>query len=213
MALPVNITDPSGLNGASVVDGALVVTGVLRATSQAEAQRVKVLTGLLSTPGGVTAMAVDGSTTPVEFSLNATSDTVLRILEMRLVFHATTMDIIGVESRRFGPATAAKTPLPNGLELRVTQEGVTTQLFLTPVKVIGEFYRYSGSASGGISSGIVSDKDAVDAGIDLLVVQIVMPTSLALYPGTIDNITLIVNDDLTSLDLFETQFYGTVEPQ
>jgi hypothetical protein len=151
---------------------------------------------------GSFAMNVNGSVSPVEFVLEPGIDLVL-INEVRLVFHSTNMNIESNESRRFGAATAPNTPLPNGIEFVVVQAGVQTNPLLEPVTVIGDFIRYADT------DGIINNVDAIAAGTDLLMVVVTTNIPIALLPFTGDKLSITINDDLTSLALFETQVSGT----
>lgn len=209
MPITAAIVDPNGLGTAEVRGGALCVTVKTTAPTESEAAIEKNLTGLLTTAAGVTDFSVDGSSASVEFLLaadNSPAQTLRTIESVRLVFHSTNMQLTGNEARRFGPVTSPG--LPNGLKLTVCQRGVESEMFLTPVKVIGDFYRYAGGPTVGINTAIVNDINAISSGVDLLMVLVVLSAPVALFPGTTDSIKLLVQDDLTGIDLAQVQYYG-----
>ncbi len=210
MSLPVAIVDNSTDDAAEVRAGALLTTTKATAPTRAEAQAVKAYTALMVDPAGSSDLTIDGSAVPVSFKAAAAAGELVTIDSVRLVFHSTNMKIDGNESRRFGPISAPG--LANGLNLTVQQNGTTTEVFLAPVTVLGDFYRYAGGASVGVNSGVVNDVDAISAGVDFLMVLVVLPASVKLYPGTPDNVRVTVSDDLTGIALFEVQVYGTKEP-
>lgn len=212
MPVTTTISDPTSHKPAEVRDGALVVTERRTAPTAAEIKAVQLFTALLTTDAGATGMNVDGSSTAEEYHIRANSnddDTIISIKSIRLVFHSENMIITNTQSRRFGPVTAPG--LTNGLKLTVAQAGVETEMFLSPVKVIGDFYRYAGGGIVGINSAIVSDSAAITSAIDFLMILLIFPVPVVLFPGTLDSITMLIQDDLTGITLFETQAYGSQE--
>ena len=212
--LPVELKDAEGSGrGVRVTSEGHVVTTdwqdvAARDAKASEVSRIRQTTGLLTTAAGSSDMTVDGSSTAVEFTLGASSTDLCRISEFRMVFHDSQMVITSNESRRFGSA-ASSPGLTNGLTLNVEQAGITANLFANPVVAIGNFYRYARSWGG---SGIVNDAAAISASVDYLGVTLYLPFApIVLFPGSQDRIVLTVQDDLTSLTLFEVQYYGTVE--
>lgn len=207
MAVPSIIVGEDG-TPVEVRDGALVTTPIHTRHTQEQAQRVKVYTSRMANAGSVD-MAVDGSGTPVEFEITAAQSEMVTIQSVRFVFHSTNMKVDGNESRRFGPIAAPG--LTNGLLFQTVQNGTTSDIFLDPVTVLGDFYRYAGGEVVGVNTSIVNDVDAISAGVDFFMVAISLPIPVSLYPGTEDRLRVTVRDDLTGITKFEVQNYGTTE--
>jgi len=211
VAIPSIITADG--ESADVRDNALVVTvkgTTLANMPRSEAERVKLFTALLKTAAGSADLTVDGSSTPVHFDLNAHATDMRTITEVRLVLHSTNMDLDSAQqSRRFGPVTSPG--LPNGLQLLAIQNGTETDAFLTPVQIIGHFWRTAGGPNMPAGAAITNVTDAIASGTDFLMVQMIPSVPIVLYPGSTDKIRLTVQDDLTGLVLFEVQAYGTRE--
>lgn len=205
MALPVTIED----GPVEVRDRALVVTQVHTTHTREQAQRVRVFTSRLADSAGSVDMAIDGSGAPVNFDIDAEQDDLIIVSSVRFVFHSTNMKIDGNESRRFGPVAAPG--LTNGLVFRAIQNGTTSEIFLDPVKVLGDFYRYSGGDIVGANTAFVNDVDGISAGVDFFMITVVLPHPVSLYPGTEDRLRVVVQDDLSGIALFEVQTYGTRE--
>lgn len=166
-------------------------------------QAVRTYIGLLTDSSGSSDMAVDGSSTAVEFKASASTTEIRWISELRLVFNSTSMNIDNIESRRFGAAAAAP-GLTNGLLLQSCQGGVCIDIFVSPVQTIADFERYVSTAS----RGIVCRVDAVAAGTDFFMATIAFQEPVGLYPRTDDYISITVQDDLSAIDLFESQVAG-----
>jgi len=170
---------------------------------KADVQNRRAFTALLADSSGSTDLTVDGSSTAVEFTVGSSPTEIRWINEVRLIFHDSQMNITNAESRRFGSA-AASPGLPNGLLLQSCQDGDCADLFLSGVQSIGDFQRYAALPS----RGIVSDVGAITSSIDFLMIAVCLPVPLGLYPGTIDDLTVTVQDDLSNLTLFEVQASG-----
>jgi len=177
--------------------------------SISELTRNKVLTELFSDSSGSTDLNVDGSAVTQIFSIDSEVGKIKYICSLRLIFNDTFMKIDNSESRRFGSA-ATSPGLTNGLTLTVSQGGIITEVFTSPVKAIGDFYRYAGG-QGTPSAGIVNDEGSIGPNIDFLMAAIEFPKPVVLPAGVIDNISIKVQDDLTSIDLFEVIASGFQE--
>jgi hypothetical protein len=171
------------------------------------AQQLKLFSGAIINSAGSSDLTVNGSVTNQVFECAAQEKKVISIHETRLLFHDEQLNIETAEARRFGSAAAAP-GLNIGLKLQAIQSGITTELFINPVQVIGEFYNY---AAGGLNTAIINDKDAVANGVDILLVIIKFVVPVVLMPGTQDAIRVVVSDDLTAVNKFEVYCYGTQE--
>jgi len=210
MSLPVNLRGhASGQTAEVLSNSAVCVTQVVTPASDvraSNAQQRKLLVTKFADDAGATGMDVDGSSTAVPYRVKAEDDRIRTLLEVRIIHHATNMNLASNESRRFGPTAAPG--LTNGLDFTASQTGVMTSIFADPVQVIGDYYRY---ASG--PNAIVNDVDAIAASTDFLMVTIPFHVPVVLMPGSNDCIDITVQDDLTAAGfvLIEALAYGYQE--
>jgi hypothetical protein len=146
-------------------------------------------------------MNVDGSTTPQEFSIVPESGYAKMIGQIRLLIHASQLDISGVQGQQFG--ASHPNGLTNGLQLYYSYNTVQSDIFLDPVKILTDFYWYVNE--------IQSDIRAVDSQTDLLIIQINMCTPIMLLSGESDELSILISDDLTGLTRFEAMVLGVKE--
>jgi hypothetical protein len=171
-----------------------------------ELTQLKLLSGQLVNSGSSPNANVSASADNLrEFFVEADTTNLLSINQVRFAFEGSQLDITTAESRRFGAAAAAP-GLSNGLKFIADQGGVETEIFVSPVKKIGDFYLY---ASSRYNNEIITDKDAISAGTDFLQITLEFLAPINLVPGTQDKLKLVVQDDLSSIDSFTIQYYGT----
>jgi hypothetical protein len=152
--------------------------------------RRKVLVESLANSSGSTDFRVDGSVTTQDFAIESEMDTLKSVCCLRLVFHDTQMSLGSAEGSRFG-SSASSPGLTNGLRLFADQGGEETDIFITPVKAIAEFLEYG---------EVFNQAGALGAGLDILVITLVLPEPIVLPPGSKDRLVLQVRDDLTPID-------------
>ena len=207
MSINVKIEDPcSGREAKVTSDGALKVSQVTRSSadiSSAELTLHKQYRNFLVNSAGSEDMNVDGSVTPVEFGLEAQTSSIIWITSARFILNGVNLELDTNDFRRFGAATASQTPLANGVEFFLEQSGVETQIFASPVTVIGDFMNYADNFTNFINT--------VGAQEDFLSFDFNFDVSIALAPGSIDYITVRINDDLTLIDLFQVIVRGYQE--
>ena len=151
--------------------------------------------------GASTAMAVNGSVTPAEFSYTGRVSAARLITEVVFTLQSTGADLTAVaELRTLGAAGL----LTNGIRLYVTQTGLAVpelDLLQAPVKQVLDFYRY------GVVSG---HTDGVAAGTDQVIVTLSWPQEapLTLRVGTEDTLTCKIADNLSGLALFSAEVRG-----
>lgn len=207
MALKSQITDGTGTHRKAKVssDHALFVTAIpARAGDLPEglASASKLYRAYMTNSSGGTGLNVNGSTTAVSFKINAGSDRQISVYQLRVIFNAAQMQIETNEIRRFGPAAAAP-GLTNGLIFRTTQSGVVTNIFVEVVKNIGDFLNYSDS--------YLNLKDSIANGTDLLIFTFDFVEPIALEAQSTDSLEMVVQDDLTTVELFRVIARGTQE--
>ena len=130
----------------------------------------------------------DGSTTPVDFVMKATSDRVRWISKLRFILEGDNFDLSASgDFRRWG-SVATSPGLTNGFRLFAVQGGVETDIFLDPVQSMGDLFYYQDHYENFVN--------AVDAQADFLSVDIVMPQGVALPLGVEDKIVVRIQDDM-----------------
>lgn len=145
---------------------------------------------------------VDGSTTPQEFTVTSSQAEVILVKEVRLLFHAANAKLDSNEVRRFGPVAAPG--LTNGLRVYSVQQGVESDLFVSPVKTMGDFFTYARAGASPVANIV----DGVSAGVDIVVITIDLLAPVGLYPSSLDRLVVKVQDDLTGLALFNAFAFG-----
>lgn len=197
MALPTYIQDPStGKRLAVTSDGALQVSIVEGAAAELPIEtltRRKLLRGFLLNNGS-NALNVNGSVTPVEFVEAADTTRTKWLTGLRVLLNGTNLEMNTNDFRRFGAATAASTPLTNGVELFVVQGGQQTNFFIQPITRMGDFFNYADSYLNIIN--------AITAQSDFLYFDFDFEQPVVIPPGTTDRIVMRVSDNLTAIDLF-----------
>lgn len=171
--------------------------------TQAELTREKHFKAYLSTVSGGTEMNVDGSTTPVVFSIRAQKDRVLYLTTMRLVIFDNYWGF-GTASnfRRFGtPAGAGG--LTNGLLCYVEQGNLQLPIFVEVVKTEGDFLDYA-DTSNSVANAYASNVDWAGFDFDF-------QTPVVIAPNSQDTLTIVVRDNLTSMVKFRAIARGWQE--
>lgn len=152
-----------------------------------------------------TGMNVNGSTTPVNFTL--ASDPLVDIV----VTHIIILIADGsVAHNKFGGIAE----LANGFNLKVTQEGVDTY-FYQNIKTTGQmliksgmFFPYGDYSSAYIIPNFIGTSDGVIIRMDVKDFFPGVQGGLRIGRGTKNTIIATVRDNLTSLDDFSVTFFG-----
>lgn len=207
MGINTIIRDGIGTNYAAQVtsDHALKVSPVTISTSS---QSITDLTlkkqyrDWLRNSGGSYEMNVDGSTTPVLFEETAEANKVKWITSWRLIMNDTGMELNTNDFRDFGVATGSP-GLTNGLNFYFVQGGRQIQVFLNPVKKIGDFLDYA--------DGYTNLVNAVSSQSDYLSFDFVFDQPVALPAGSNDKIVMQISDDMTDIDLMRVVVRGWQE--
>ena len=142
-------------------------------------------------PGGSESQAVDGSTTPVEFSVSASVNVTKWINGMRLIVESTQLDLASTEFRRYGSAGGAS-GLTNGMEIEAVQGGVTTALTTEPVVNMGRWLNWA-------ETQFQNFVGVAPGGADYAQFNFLFSQPVVLTEGTTDRLLFRVNDDLTGL--------------
>ncbi len=198
MTTPVKIKDGTGSSrGVQVTEGnALKVTVVepsaaeLSTAELARFQYFSLNFNRKDVPGDFD-LNVDGSVTPVDFRIARQSEQVLYIKRVRFVFHDEQMDMSGGEARRFASA-AASPGLTNGVEFFTDQMGERVDIFNEPVKQMADFWQYT--------DDFIAVTGALGAGEDFLSWDVEFVKPVVITQGSIDRVSIIINDDLTDIN-------------
>jgi len=170
--------------------------------SAAVLTRRKLLNEFFTDPGGSIDLNVDGSTTPVEYTIEPSSDRVRWINRVRFLFNDTNMELDTNDFRRFG--TAATAPgLTNGLTFSVHQGGVETDFFKSPIVTVGDLMDYADDFTNFVN--------AISAQSDFLSFDFDFEQPVVLPVDSTDKLVVTINDDLTSIDLFKVIARGFQE--
>jgi hypothetical protein len=208
MALHARIRDGEGSNRtAGVTEEHAVKVALVEQSANSipleQLIRQKQLRTFLTNSSSSKDLNVDGSATPVEFSLEGEEGSTKWILRLRVLLNDVNMEIATNDFRRFGTATAASTPLTNGIEFFTEQSGVVTDFVAESVKTIGEFMNYA--------SDFVNFVNSVGTQEDFLSFDFTFDVPIVLPAGAADRIVCRVNDDLTDVDLFQILAFGYQE--
>ena len=161
----------------------------------------------LLTNGASSDMAVNGSGSPVSFTLDPPENTTYYVHQLILTIHSTGMDLShATEMQKFGAVGAA---LTNGVRVFETRGMTPVQVdfFPTPVKRISDFFRYFDLMA---QNDVRGHTDGIAPGTDSLSVVIgwAPGRELVLRSTHPDLLTVYIQDNLTSLTLFEAHAIG-----
>ncbi len=142
------------------------------------------------TNGGSSNLNVNGSVTPVEFTITPPVGKTWYIHNISLV-----LEDNAINFTKFGGILA----LTNGVDFKVKQNGLLEEL-LTNIKNNGEFYTFANQ--------VLLESSA----IDILVIQVNIKTNTGttfkLINSTSDNFKVVINDDLTAINKFQIVVRG-----
>lgn len=162
--------------------------------------RYRYWSGLLGTEGldeGTTSANVDGSATAQTFYARSVPEYDIQIMSVNLVISDTTILL-----RNFGAIAGG---LTNGIDIYVKESGVETFL-VREAKTNGQVILQAGDPNGWVALS------AYQLNIDALMIQIPLSNAmcggLRLGRGTLEQMALVVNDDLTGLSDLTCRVFG-----
>jgi hypothetical protein len=207
MAISFYIRDGTGSGREAGVtkDHALKVSVIELGASEVSAEiltRKKLFRGYLTDTQGSNSLNVDGSSTPVQFSVTADVGATRWITGIRYVLHGESLEINTNDFRRFGMAAIAP-GLTNGITIYIEQGGGSTSLFIDPIQSIGDFLPFADDFTNLVNS-VDTQKDYLDFEYHFDI-PIVLPLASA------DRIVTEIRDDLTALALFKAIVRGYQE--
>lgn len=144
---------------------------------------------------GSSNLAVNGSTVPVEFTIEADPTDIKVVRELKFSWFDN-----GVKIDTF---LGQNSPLTNGLEVEFSFNGVTTPIF--PIKTTADFNGHFAFGDGSrfeINTG---------SGNDYVTATLSPREPFVLRPGTTDKIVIRVNDNLNNVSFGECVAFGLIE--
>ncbi len=187
-------------------DNALLVQNIAGSSSdvsEEELTRRKLLQAYFENSSSSDEMNVNGSVTTQEFYIGATPGRLNVVTRVRVILEGANFEMNKQDFRRFGNATTANTPLPNGIKLEMRQGGITTQYFTEPMVVSGDFFTYS--------QAFINQINAISATEDYLNFTFDFIEPISLPEGTTDEICFCIQDDLSSIFRFQAFASGYYE--
>ena len=172
-----------------------------------ELNRYTVFNSMLGPAGATDVVAtanmnVDGSSTNVEYCVGSEADVDIHIT--RLVFIIADTAVV---HNNFGNVSA----LTNGLDVQVTERGITTNLVLG-AKTGGQLIAQSGMFSpygDGTASFELSNWDGTnDAQAVAMDIGAIIPGGIRIIQGSNDKLLAVVKDDLQGLTEFTIRAFG-----
>jgi hypothetical protein len=146
-------------------------------------------------------MNVDGSTTPVLFSVDCASGYIRCIRRIRFVLHSDKLNLDTLDFRGFGDSGTGA--LTNGVELYIDYNGSTDDVFLSPIKTLGGFLEFTKTFN--------NFKGSISSTTDYLAFDLTLDTPLFLHGSLSHKIVIKISDDLTDLTVFRAYVSGYYE--
>ena len=141
---------------------------------------------------GSEAMNVDGSTTPVEFSIESEVRFTKWVTAFRLQLEGTNLDMSTQDFRRFGAATSPNNSLTNGIDIFSVQSGETIDIAVEPIAFAGDFFDYADEYLN-LANSIATNED-------FLQFRFTLDKPIILPAESADKLVIRINDDLTAID-------------
>lgn len=208
MSTPIVIKDGTGTNVKTSVtsENALRVSVVQPPGKEIDVNiltRHKLLRDFLKNSTNSKDLNVNGSVTNQVFSFSSSLNYIKYITSMRIILNDGNLDMSTAgQVQRFGDAAGAP-GLTNGLLFDITQSGNITNLFIDPIKNIGDFLNYS--------DDFTNIKDGIAGGVDFLSFDFNFEVPIVFVSGSLDTMTLTVRDNLTAMNLFQVLVKGYQE--
>jgi hypothetical protein len=206
MTVEFQIQDGEGtrLKAGVTIDRAIKVTSIPWRSQDIDESiltRHKFYNSYIADATGSSVLNVNGSVAPRIFSQGSATNKTIYITKFRIIFNSSNMTLSTTDSRRFGPVTAPG--LTNGISMSINQDGNNNLYFLTNIKTISDFLDYNDS--------YVNLSGAVATNVDFLSFDFSFVDPVVLAPGSFDNVTVTINDDLSGIALFRMILKGYYE--
>lgn len=194
MSVKTEIRDGQGTGRmASVTEANALLVSVLPQTSKGippdDLASLRQLREFFTDSSGSEDQRVDGSGTPVEFKVSASTNVTKWITGFRLIIQGQTTDLSSQDFRRYSQTVAPG--LTIGVDIEAVQSGTTTSITgAGAVQSMGEYLRYADDFTNIIS--------AISANVDYLHFDFSFDQPVVLAEGSSDALIIRINDNLTT---------------
>lgn len=174
----------------SVTPSNALLVQVLPETSKgvppADLSSLRLLQEFFVTSTGAIDQRVNGSVTPVEFSVTAGAAVTKWITGFRIIIEANSFELATSNFRDYGATLSPG--LPNGIEIEAEQGGVMTPIAAEPIQTAGDYLNYADS--------FVNFINAITAQSDYLQIKFDFVQPVVLTEGSSDRIVIRIRDNL-----------------
>jgi hypothetical protein len=174
----------------SVTPSNALLVQVLPETSKgvpsADLSALKLLQEFFVDSTGSSDQRVNGSVTPVEFSVTASASRTKWITGFRIIIEADGFELATADFRDYG--NTASPGLTNGVQIEAFQGGITTAIAAEPIRNAGDFLNYADDFTNLIN--------AISAQSDYLMFMFEFDTPVVLTEGSTDRLTIRIRDNL-----------------
>ena len=136
---------------------------------------------------GSSSQVVDGSVTPVEFTIAEEDGFTKWVTGFRLVIIGPGFDISSNQIRNYGNTGGG---LTNGIDIEVRQSGTIIPVVLTPVQTAADYFPYQ--------AGFLNLVGAITAADDLLNLDFTFDKPIVIPDGSDDRLVIRINDNITA---------------
>lgn len=192
MSIKTRIHDGLGTDRtASVTPANALLVQVLPETSKgvpaSELSSLRLLQEFFVDGTGSSNQVVNGSVTPVEFSIRAASLVTKWITGFRLNIEGNNFELATSNFRGYGALVAG---LTNGIQIQAEQGGVATNIAAEPILIAGDYLNYA--------ADFVNIVNAITAQADFLQFTFTFDQPIVLTEGSTDRLVIRIRDDLTA---------------
>lgn len=192
MSVKTRLTDGLGsAREASITPQNALLVQVLPETSKgipsSDLSTLRVLQEFFVDSLGSSDQRVNGSVTPVEFSVRAASALTKWLTGFIVVIEADGFELGTSDFREYGTVVAG---LTNGIQIEAFQGGITTLISPEPIRTAGDYLNYGDS--------FINFTNAISAQSDYLRISFSFATPIVLTQGSADRLTMRIQDNLVA---------------
>lgn len=147
----------------------------------------RLLSEFFTDAGGSSNQVVNGSGTPVEFAIRATTGVTKWITGFRIIIEGNNFELATADFRRYGAIVAPG--LTNGIEIQADQGGIVTDIAGDPVQNTGDYLNYA--------DGFTNFVNAITAQADYLQFTFRFERPIVLTAASNDRVIIRIRDNLT----------------
>lgn len=191
MSLRSRIVDGLGsAREASVTPNNALLVQVLPDTSKgvppADLTNLRLLQEFFVDSLGSSDQRINGSVTPVEFSVRASASLTKWITGFRVIIEADGFELGTADFRDYGATVSPG--LPNGIQIEAVQSGITTTIAPDPIKTAGDYLNYG--------NRYINFTNAISAQSDYLQIVFDFDQPIVLTEGSSDRLVIRIRDNL-----------------